>query len=423
MLQTVLSTASKPTSHRYINNYIKEIFPSPDSPHSIPFFQMSSSDYPPKRGLVLVRDKEKNTWSQKLLEFTPSLSQISLRETVTGPPSFVGIIPDRKEFQIHPSPYRVPTMPDSVGLHIYPIHDDEDPEMSTEIYFTIFDKQQVLDWSYYFRNWVSSAPNGTTSSSPPPAFIDPLSAPLSTEEQTISARMLGSSDHDDCEIIPQDPTVIASKFNAEISIKTLQCLRRSEWLSDEIINYYFQLLNERKKNSKSCFSWSSFFWTKLSSHERLEYKYRGVQNWSTKKAIDVFSFDILFVPLNIEKSHWALGVVDMKNHTTHYLDSLDRDTDYPLFHEYIQRYLRDEWSDKKKVGECPKFISEKPPSNLPLQKNGNDCGVYVTLFALAIASGIPIDELGDTKRVFGNENILNFRKRILADIVRGSIAN
>ena len=387
---------------------------------------MSAPDYPPKRGLVLVRDKEKNTWSQRLLEFSPSTCQISLRETVTGPPSFVGVIQDRKNFQIQPSPYRVPTMPDSVGLHIYPIHDSTDPEISTEIYFTIFDKQQILDWSYYFRNWVSSGPKTDDDFTPSPSSIDSLAAPLSSEEQKIAARMLGSSDEDDAEIIPQDPTVIASKFNAEISIKTLQCLRRSEWLSDEIINYYFQLLNERKRNSKRIFSWSSFFWTKLSSHERLEYKYRGVQNWSTKKSIDVFSFDMLFVPLNIEKSHWALGVVDMKNSTTHYLDSLERDTDYPLFHEYMQRYLKDEWMDKKSKAspeDCPKFSASRPPSNLPLQKNGNDCGVFVTLFALAIASGIPIDKLGDTKRVFGNENILNFRKRILCDIVRGCIAN
>lgn len=389
---------------------------------------MSSSQYPPKRGLVLVRDNTKNTWGQRLLEFDPSLSQITLRETVTGPPSFVGIIADRKNFQIHPSPYRLPTMPDAVGLHIYPILNKDDLEQSSEIYFTVFDKQQVLDWSYYLRGWVSSAPKESSDDS----FVngtntESLASPLSTEEQKTSAQLLGTADEDDpdFEILPPNKvSIIASKFNAEISTKTIQCLRRSEWLSDEIINYYFQLLNERKKNLKNIFSWSSFFWTKLSSHERLEYKYKGVQNWSTKKSIDVFSFDIILCPLNIDKSHWALGVVDLKNYKTYYLDSLERGTDYPLFHEYIQRYLRDEWVDKKKSSEeCPKFISAKPPSNLPLQKNGNDCGVYVTLFALAIATGVPIEHLGDSKKIFSNENILNFRKRILADIVRGSIVN
>lgn len=381
---------------------------------------MSSQQYPSKRGLVLVRDNEKNTWNQRLLEFNPTQCEISLRESVAGPPSFVGKIPDRRKFQIQPSPYRLPTMPDSTGLHIYPIQDVNDPETTTEIYFTIFQSQQILDWSYYLRNWVSSAPKESEPDSP--AFIDPLSAQLSTEEQSIAARMLGSAEDDDeVQIMPQK--IIASKFNAEISMKTIQCLRRSEWLSDEIINYYFQLLNERSKNAKKTFSWSSFFWTKLSSHERLEYKYRGVQNWSTKKSIDVFSFDLLFIPLNIDKSHWALGVVDMKKKTTHYLDSLERDTDYPLFHEYMQRYLKDEWEDKKKTPWSDSYTAVSPPSNLPLQKNGNDCGVFVTLFALAIATGIPVDHLGDTRRVFNNENILNFRKRILADIVRGSIAN
>jgi sentrin-specific protease 1 len=136
---------------------------------------------------------------------------------------------------------------------------------------------------------------------------------------------------------------------------------------------------------------------------------------------------MILIPLNIDKAHWALGVVDMRSRTTHYLDSLEKDVDFPLFHEYMARYLKDEWQKTAQLSdeEGQSFKSFKaiaPPSNLPLQQNGNDCGIFVSLFGLCLTSGIAVEKLGDYKRtIFSPENLLNARKRILGDIVRGEI--
>jgi len=422
--------------------------------------------YPSKRGLVLVRDSTKPAWNQRIIEFDPTKGEITLRESPTGPPNFTGKI-SKKDFQVKPSPYRIPTMPDSVGLHVYPVKvvpdtqpEDAHDEESVDIHFTIMDRQAVLDWSYYLRGWLASSDSATAAESED--FGTPigregdfgsLSAPLTMEEQTIASRVLGAADTpDEAGNLSSSGTVIAKKFNAEISIKTVQCLRRSEWLTDEIINYYFQLLQQyRRRGGVKIFSWSSFFWTKLSSNEKLLYNFNGVKNWTTRKEIDLFDstkVEVILIPLNIDKAHWALGVVDMRNRTTHYLDSLDRGIDFDIFHEYMGRYMEDEWKRRREQAgsiqtgtsqvtdlsssdddvvnlaaqKFRPFNSVSSPPDLPLQQNGNDCGIFVSLFGLAIASGIPIEKLGEYKRsIFSVENILNARKRVLSDIVRGEI--
>ena len=46
-------------------------------------------------------------------------------------------------------------------------------------------------------------------------------------------------------------TLIASAFNVELHTKELQCLDRREWLNDEVINFYLQLLTHRQLRTQS----------------------------------------------------------------------------------------------------------------------------------------------------------------------------
>jgi len=103
----------------------------------------------------------------------------------------------------------------------------------------------------------------------------------------------------------QPSEVVAEKFGLKISGGALECLRKGQWLNDEVINFYFQLIQERSA-FRSSFAWNTFFWQKLSEDGR-GYTYKNVQRWSTKKKVDIFSYELMLVPINVGKNHWALG--------------------------------------------------------------------------------------------------------------------
>ena len=185
--------------------------------------------------------------------------------------------------------------------------------------------------------------------------------------------------------------VIATRNNIEITKDKLLCLRDREWLNDEIINLYCDMLNDLGSGvggkSKRTFVWNSFFWLKLSSDGK-GYNYKAVQRWTSRRKIDLFSFDRILVPMNIGKNHWALGMVDLVDRTVQYYDSLAASTVHASFAEYIRQYLEDEFRDKRKDEECPDFASfETVLVEPPQQRNGYDCGVFTCMAAECLVAG------------------------------------
>ena len=178
--------------------------------------------------------------------------------------------------------------------------------------------------------------------------------------------------------------LIIEKNNIEITKDKASCLRDKEWLNDEVINFYMQIVHEKYPKT---FLWNSFFWLKLSSDGQ-GYNYKSVQRWTSRKKIDLFSFDRIIVPMNIGKNHWALGLVDLKDHTIKYCDSLAEGTIHKSFVSYMKQYLTDEWKDKKKGEEMPDFDSfETPLVYPPQQSNSFDCGVFTCMSAECLSAG------------------------------------
>lgn len=214
--------------------------------------------------------------------------------------------------------------------------------------------------------------------------------------------------------------LIASRNNIEISKDKIQCLRDREWLNDEVINFYFDLLNDLpipKRGRPRTYLWNSFFWLKLSDDGK-GYNYKAVQRWTTRKKINLFSYDRFIVPMNIGRNHWALGLVDISNKRIRYYDSLAAGTVHTAFSEYMVRYLEDEFKDKHQGEACPEFSKEFliEPVDPPQQRNGFDCGVFTCMNAECLASGRDwID--------FDQSSISNMRKKILIQIMRGQISS
>jgi len=208
--------------------------------------------------------------------------------------------------------------------------------------------------------------------------------------------------------------VLASRFSVNLTRRQLECLRPGEWLNDEVINFYFKLLQERSSNMQgapSCWFTNSFFWPKLSGNKNKEYSYKEVRRWTTKAKVDVFALDYIIFPMNIADTHWAVGAVDLKERGFRYFDSMTSKP-HPNFVPFLQRYLNDEHKSKK--GAALVGFDEwgllEPISPVPQQSNGYDCGVFTCFFADYFSAGRGME--------FDQEDMPNLRLRLAARVMR-----
>eukprot|EP00920_Eleutheroschizon_duboscqi_P001633 GHVT01004086.1.p1 GENE.GHVT01004086.1~~GHVT01004086.1.p1 ORF type:complete len:334 (-),score=62.00 GHVT01004086.1:460-1461(-) len=156
--------------------------------------------------------------------------------------------------------------------------------------------------------------------------------------------------------------LVVDRFNIEIHTDTLLCLRYGNWLNDEVINFWMHLLQERNDsrlleptNKPNCCFFNTFFFQKLASDGAKDsYNYPAVRRWTSRKKVDIFSKDLVFMPVNYRKVHWALGCLDLRRRCSVFFDSLGQGGGF--FHDVMRRYIGDEWADKH-GGVCP-FLSD-----------------------------------------------------------------
>ncbi|NXT72736.1 SENP1 protease, partial [Chaetops frenatus] len=96
--------------------------------------------------------------------------------------------------------------------------------------------------------------------------------------------------------------VLSEAFRLTITRKDIQTLNNLNWLNDEIINFYMNLLMERSKEKDlpAVHAFNTFFFTKLKTAG-----YQAVKRWTKK--VDIFSVDLLLVPIHLGV-HWCLAV-------------------------------------------------------------------------------------------------------------------
>lgn len=99
----------------------------------------------------------------------------------------------------------------------------------------------------------------------------------------------------------QNRQEIISKYQIDLTGENLQCLRSGQWLNDNVVNFYYAMLQERndyrvKKDEKEkpIRFFNTYFYNKLIQGGK--YNYAGVRRWSKK--FDVFSQDKIFIPIN-----------------------------------------------------------------------------------------------------------------------------
>lgn len=200
--------------------------------------------------------------------------------------------------------------------------------------------------------------------------------------------------------------VLASAFRLNISRADMHTLSDSQWLNDEVVNFYMNLLMLRseKQGSPRVYAFNTFFFPKLASNG-----HASLKRWT--RTIDLFSFDILLVPLHFTM-HWCLAVVDFRKRHIAYYDSIGTASEQPSCLATLQRYLEDESQHKRNHGLDWDSWTLKV-MDVPRQQNGSDCGMFTCQYAECISRDAPIS--------FGQQHMPYFRKRVVYEILHQTI--
>lgn len=179
----------------------------------------------------------------------------------------------------------------------------------------------------------------------------------------------------------------------EIRRRDLNTLYGTNWLNDEVINFYMALLQDQNNNNNcdNNYYMNTFFYTKLT--ENNIYTYNNVRRWTlnkkfAKKGINInlihsiFDFKKVLIPINVKNYHWVCGCINFSNQTIEYYDSMDHNQIFGNFFQNIRKYLLDEYNDKQpknynlKLEQWKnKYFGRK--EKYPQQLNSYDCGVCV----------------------------------------------
>ncbi|CAN8178413.1 unnamed protein product, partial [Coccothraustes coccothraustes] len=225
---------------------------------------------------------------------------------------------------------------------------------------------------------VAVGPQGPERPRPGPADDD---FPEITEEMEKEIRGLFRAGNQD--------EVLSEAFRLTITRKDIQTLSNLNWLNDEIINFYMNLLVERSREQgrarglPALHAFNTFFYTKLRTAG-----YPAVRRWT--KRVDIFSVDLLLVPIHLGV-HWCLAAVDFRKKSITYYDSMGGINSEAC--RILLQYLKQESLDKKRKEFDTNgwtLLSKKSQVSQQ-QMNGSDCGMFACRYAECISKDKPIN--------------------------------
>lgn len=177
--------------------------------------------------------------------------------------------------------------------------------------------------------------------------------------------------------------------------RSLWRLKQGEYLNDEIINAYLELL-QRAVASPSHRIAHSF--TMTMPHDR-------PYGWFTE-LLKTGTYTI-YLPINQENYHWSFAVIQSKHKEDAmrwtYYDSIGAEAPVPLL-DWIQQWFYD------------KTIKKLTASPNPKQKNGTDCGLFVLAGIRLLTAGRP-----HLTHAESNDLLPSFRERVLAELLASSL--
>lgn len=169
------------------------------------------------------------------------------------------------------------------------------------------------------------------------------------------------------------------------------------------------LLNKRDGH-RTLFAFSSYFCVQLAIGG---FCYEHVENWTTRARVDVFALERLLFPVNVDKVHWTLAVINLKLRRFEYYDSLGGTNQTALSN--LRLWLNEESKAKREVElELSDWEDFYPQGDVPQQSNRCDCGVFTLQFADCIALSLPFD--------FQQADMPNLRFLVMLQLLKQSLS-
>jgi len=225
--------------------------------------------------------------------------------------------------------------------------------------------------------------------------------PLTIEEEDLVRAALAPGNEQE---------MLADEYNIPVTREKMKCLCNGQWLNDEVINFFMNMLGARGVSDATlpkCHFMNSMFYAKLA--EAPSYKYASVKRW-TKKA-NLFVKDFVVIPVHVHGNHWTLALINFKERRFEYYDSLFGHPGRTLVN--LRQYMHDESHDKRKLPFDDTGWSDLVHHDGPKQRNGSDCGVFMCTSADYISRGVPLD--------FRQEDMPYLRNRMVLQIMRNAL--
>ncbi|KAI9364484.1 hypothetical protein DFJ73DRAFT_788926 [Zopfochytrium polystomum] len=198
------------------------------------------------------------------------------------------------------------------------------------------------------------------------------------------------------------PAIIVTGFSVELKRADIRTLRNGQWLNDEIINFYGELIMERAKNTPKLpqlHYFNTFFLPTLRDQG-----YSMVRRWTRK--FDLFAKELVIIPVHLGM-HWCCSIINFKKKRIEYYDSLHGS--YNIIFKVLRDYLASESMDKKKKPFDFEGWTDYAPKSIPAQRNGYDCGVFTCMFAEFSSRQAPF--------TFTQIDMPDLRNRIASEII------
>ena len=137
------------------------------------------------------------------------------------------------------------------------------------------------------------------------------------------------------------------------------------------------------------------------------YCYTNVRRWTKK--VDVFTKDLIIVPIHCHGNHWTLAIINLKQKRFEYLDSLRGGAGRVL--ENLRQWLQDESLEKKKEAiDVSGWQDVVYRTGTPQQRNGYDCGVFMCTSANCVSR--------DVRLTFTQSEMPYLRQRMVVEILQ-----
>jgi sentrin-specific protease 1 len=212
---------------------------------------------------------------------------------------------------------------------------------------------------------------------------------------------------------PDDVVSRVIKNGVTLRRADARTLAKKAWINDEIINYYGALLQERSNagHGLRAHVFTSFFWLRLVSAYELGTDTHERVRRSLPPA-SIFSFDALVVPINIQETHWYLGVIYPQRRVIAIPDSfLPSDATDRAF-ALLLRLVSEEHMIR--MGEPLRTEAwTRDTTTWTLQRNGCDCGAFTLLNADCLLLNQPA--------TFSPADATAFRRYVLASCIEGAL--